>query len=471
MKKFVLNFWLLLIPAISFSLPVDLNQVIAIVAGQIVKSGKSGEFAIKSIIPAQRGSETLFYSVELSPVGYLIVAADDNLPPVIAYSFENNLDSEGKLVEILVADISLRLAAVEKLPAELLLMRKNLWRELAGGISIRDIRLQQWPPAGTTSTGGWLETNWTQNSPYNLMVPIDPVTSTRSYVGCPATAMAQVLNFHQTTNNTQFTDGDDYYHNYAGRTFWIDDDYDLHGFPPFPELNTYLDTLSAHYANNITLTNQDKAAISFACGTAARQVYSSAGSGTFSVNQAYDAYIRFGCNTAELLQAGDTSLYSRLAQNMKDSLPAHLALVDSAWSTGHNIVVDGYNTNNYFHVNFGWGGSSNGWYLIPEEIPYSLTVIEGLIVDILKDSPVAVPEPEEASTFTIYPNPAKEFVTIETIENESVLTISDMDGKTVFTSTNSRGKLQVDVSTFTQGVYVVKMQGSDFVTGRLIVVR
>jgi hypothetical protein len=52
---------------------------------------------------------------------------------------------------------------------------------------------------------------------------------------------------------------------------------------------------------------------------------------------------------------------------------------------GHNVVVDGYNTNDYFHLNFGWGGSYNGWYLLPDEIPYGLTVVEGVILDILKE--------------------------------------------------------------------------------------
>jgi len=49
---------------------------------------------------------------------------------------------------------------------------------------------------------------------------------------------------------------------------------------------------------------------------------------------------------------------------------------------GHNVVIDGYNTDEYFHLNFGWGGTYNGWYLLPDEIPYGLTVIEGAIVDI-----------------------------------------------------------------------------------------
>ena len=61
---------------------------------------------------------------------------------------------------------------------------------------------------------------------------------------------------------------------------------------------------------------------------------------------------------------------------------AHLAVVNPQGTAGHNVVVDGYNTDDYFHLNFGWGGQSNGWYLLPDEIPYDLTVVEGVIVDI-----------------------------------------------------------------------------------------
>ena len=31
---------------------------------------------------------------------------------------------------------------------------------------------------------------------------------------------------------------------------------------------------------------------------------------------------------------------------------------------GHAVVIDGYDANGYFHLNFGWGGNSNGYYLM-----------------------------------------------------------------------------------------------------------
>ena len=71
--------------------------------------------------------------------------------------------------------------------------------------------------------------------------------------------------------------------------------------------------------------------------------------------------------------------------NMVEALPTHLAVVVPDWSAGHNLVVDGYNTDDYYHLNFGWGGVWDGWYLLPEGIPFDLTVVEGVIVDIMAD--------------------------------------------------------------------------------------
>jgi hypothetical protein len=197
--------------------------------------------------------------------------------------------------------------------------------------------------------------------------------------------MAQILNYHKTTNNVAFNDSDDYYHSY-GNQFWIDDDYEEYDFPSFPELNGYLDTLASHYENQILLTDDDKAALNFACGVAATKVYTPEISGTFGVNQAYDAYIKFNCATVELLDNNDVDLYEKLSQNIKDAYPVHLAAITpTSPPSGHNLVVDGYNTDDFYHLNFGAGGYYDGWYLLPDELPLSLTVIEGAIVDIMND--------------------------------------------------------------------------------------
>jgi hypothetical protein len=203
--------------------------------------------------------------------------------PIIAYSWENNADLTSNLTEFFKHDIAKRLETVHKLPATMIAERKAAWEKLLNNEFTREAMLEQWPAQGTTTTGGWIETNWNQTAPWNAMCPIDPVSGGRSYTGCPATAMAMILNYHKTTNGTQFTDADDYHHNYAGRNYYIDDDYAANGFPSFPDLNKYLDTVNMHWFEHTgLLSNQDMAALTFACGVAATQVFTSGGSGTLA---------------------------------------------------------------------------------------------------------------------------------------------------------------------------------------------
>lgn len=461
----------------SFAQSVSKDEATAIANSHLNISEKQNSFSVKSCEEIVRGNISFCYVVLIEPAGFLVVSADKNLPPVFAYSFDNdfgNISNDNPLLILLKADISSRL----KYFTENNIQGKyeQDWNELLNSDYNKssDSTFQQWPDVGN----GWLKTNYTQDVPYKNLCPIDPVTSQRSIAGCPAVAMSQILNFHETTNNMHLDDNDDYYHNYAGRQYMIDDDYALHGFPSFPELNEYLDTLNAHYTNNIILTDTDKAALTFACGIAATQVYTSSGSGTFSVSQALDAYLRFGFITAELLDSNDADSYDRLKQNIKDTLPAHLAVVDSAWSMGHNVVVDGYNTDEYYHLNFGWGGSYNGWYLLPQEIPYNLTVIEGVVVDIIKPNIASADNNTAAAkTVIVYPNPFTESTTISGFLNtpgKIYLKIYNATGqmiKEIYLEQKSSGNFEILVSMFrqTKGVYYYQIiSDEDIKTGKII---
>lgn len=326
-----------------------------------------------------------FYLISLKPTGFMILSSDYNLPPVLAYSFTSNIlpDSEEQKIFIDFIKTDIHSRSIYHKEHDNTGLYTSEWQQYLNddtSIQVNSL-IEQWPPEGYSDTEGWLETQWHQSTPFNDLCPLDLDSDERGVAGCPAITMAQILNYHQTVNGVRFNDSDDYSHNY-GQRFRIDDDHEKYGFPSFPELNDYLDTIQTHFDQDNPLTDTDKAALIFACGTAATQVYSPQVSGTFGVSQAFEAYEKFNFEHIELLTEEDNDLFDKIIQNMKTGLPVHLAVVNEGWTVGHNLNIDGYNTDDYYHLNFGWGGSYDGWYDLPDELPYELTVIEGVIVDI-----------------------------------------------------------------------------------------
>jgi hypothetical protein len=364
--------------------PVEDNSAL-LVAENKLKEMKKATYQItnQNKILDEKGS-VLCYVFNLDPIGYIVITGYKILPPVLAYSFTSTFFEQGMLLYDLVkADITLRLTHHLEIKESVIDENIALWNSYLDyeGIAIQN-KDSQWPKEGAKSTGGWIETKWDQNSPYNDFCPMDLTTSKRSLAGCPSVAMAQILNYHQTTKNVQFNDSDDYYHNWVNY-YWIDDDFETYDFPSYPQLNTYIDTLTLHYMNEVTLTDEDKAALTFACGVACKQVYTSNVSGTFGVDQAYDAYKRFYFNECELLTSDEPNTYEIIQDNIIKGFPVHLAVVNEAWNVGHNLVIDGYKEDGFYHLNFGWGGPYDGWYKIPEELPFDLTVLEGVVVNII----------------------------------------------------------------------------------------
>lgn len=307
-------------------------------------------------------NQALAYVYHLEPRGYLVVSAQEQLTPLMAYSLDADFHGENNLLQdLLIADLSQRYAYQD-------VRNIQAWQNIENN-----------PPL--LRNDYLLSSNWNQTYPWNALCPMDPVSNSRSIAGCPAIAMGQIVNYLQALNGTRLNDTDDYYHSYSGRNYMIDDDYETLDFPSFPRLNTYLDQINQAFKYQIELSDTLEAALVFACGTALTQVYSSQASGTFAVDQAFEAYQRFGFDHAALLGPEASDLFSRMQDNLAEGIPVHLAVVTPAWDAGHNVVVDGYSEEMY-HLNFGWGGQYNGWYNLPDGIPYGLTVVEGAVVDL-----------------------------------------------------------------------------------------
>ena len=305
------------------------------------------------------------------------------------------------------------------------------------------------------------------------MCPIDLNAGSRSVAGCPAIAMAQILNYHREINQTRFDSADDYYHNFgSGNSYWIDDDHLAHDFPSFDTLNLWLDTLEETFSANGTLSNSEKAALSFACGVAAHQVYSASVSGTFGMEQAAMAFQRFGFGESRLVYPTDTTLNTLIADNVKKALPVHLGLLSSTGSGGHNVVVDGYNTDKFYHFNFGWGGSANGWYTLPpQQIPYSLTVIESALLDIKSSLYTSVSGTNNRDLkVLVYPNPMDDFLVVDGICRKVKFTILNPLGEVVFTSLLTESNTKINNVKLHPGCYIYRItdETGNVSSGKLI---
>ena len=319
-------------------------------------------------------------------------------------------------------------------------------------------------PDATTPTlrgEGLLHSHWTQDYPYNQFCPRDPVNGNAySVAGCPAIAMGQIINYLRTTQDTRFTDDDDYNHYYAGRNYVIDDDWATLKFPSFPALNEMLDSVDAAFQHGEELSDELAAAVVFACGTACTQVYTSEGSGTFYVDQAFEAYQRFGFTDCVLFREPDSTMYATLISNLQAGYPAHLAVENPAGTVGHNVVVDGYReSDGKFHINFGYGGTLDNWYDIPDpNFYYGMTKVEGIILNIIPTmGPLAVHESTAQQSLEVYPNPVSNVLYVKNFPSETMeYSIFNVLGQKV-TSGSSNGS--ISVAELKKGLYLLQIKG------------
>ncbi|MBP5711166.1 MAG: C10 family peptidase [Bacteroidales bacterium] len=310
---------------------------------------------------------------------------------------------------------------------------------------------------------GLLTSHWTQSFPYNQLCPRDPANDySYSLAGCPAIAMGQIINYLRTTQETRFSDSDDYFHNYPGRNYNIDDDWETLQFPSFPQLNELLDSVDATFQRGEELSDLLAAAVVFACGTALKQVYSSQVSGTFAVDQAFEAYQRFGFAHCQLFREPDSAMYATLISNLQAGYPAHLAVENPEGTAGHNAVVDDYREEDgKFHINFGYGSSLDDWYDIPDSnFFYGLTKLEGIILNIIPTpSSATIRESTPKQTLEIYPNPVSNFLYMKNIPCKPVdYSIINVLGQEVASGT-SYGK--ISVSELEKGLYFLQIKSEN----------
>jgi hypothetical protein len=161
-----------------------------------------------------------------------------------------------------------------------------------------------------------------------------------------------------------------------------------------------------------------------------------------------------------LIREPDSTMYATLISNLKAGYPAHLAVENPAGTVGHNVVVDGYReSDGKFHINFGYGGTLDNWYDIPDpNFYYGMTKVEGIILNIIpKDGPLAVHENTQQQPLEVYPNPVSDILYVKNLPCKTVdYSIFNVLGQEV-TASSTTGS--ISVAGLENGIYFLQLKG------------
>lgn len=261
--------------------------------------------------------------------GYLVVPSDDAAPAILGYS-----DAE---------------AGATMPPA----MRWWL-DEYARQIKASDGRTRVVPRAVRNPIAPMVSTRWNQNAPFNDLCPMDGTA--RSVTGCVATALAQVMKYHNWPPQGQGS------HSYKSQTLNQTVSCD------FASITFDWDAMQDRYegGNSDSEADQAVAELMFACGVGVDMNYTSneSGSQPTLVPGAmynyfnYDQGVRYYDRDYYGLVDWEDLVYSQLVNF------GPVQYNGQSNQGGHSFVCDGYSQDGYFHINWGWGGMSDGYFLL-----------------------------------------------------------------------------------------------------------
>ena len=334
--------------------------------------------------------------------GFVIIAGDDRVKPVLAYSttgsFDANNISDGfsftlnSFCEEIQYVREHNIEATADIVAEWESVSKNGVINLSRG--------------NRAVVGPLLQSTWHQNFPYNSQCPEDPDgNGGYVYAGCVATAMGQVMKFW------------DYPAQGEGSYSYYPDGY--------PQQTANFGETEYHFElmpNDLDSLSTEEdyfyiAQLLHHCGIAVEMIYGPDGSGAFSgdVPPALRTYFGYSCDDHITNYGGGWwgSGYSNeeWAQMLKDGgldegIPLYYSGQDDSGAGGHAFVCDGYDENDYFHFNWGWSGKDDAWCPIGalNTTKYAFNQMNGFTGHIVPDSPEYFQRPESITDFELIEN-------------------------------------------------------------------
>lgn len=368
MKKFLLAI-LLLAPILVYAEPVD-EVTAGRLAGNFMKSLTGSDAGLRLVMSGgsrvTKSGGAPDYYIYNKDRGFVIIAGDDCVSPVIGYSDRFTMP-EGRIPDNMQAWLDQWSALIaDKSPKGIVEPgAREKWEELRSG----NIR----PATRAGEDELELETAlWNQGDPYNLQCPKDGADL--SITGCTATATCIIMKYHgwpdagvgASVSYTTYSKGI----NVPVRT--LGGKYEWSKMPL-----SYTGSESDEQKNAVAKLMAD-------VGALLKSDYSAESTGAYTqdvvkilgTNFKYDKSCveRYGVNYTK-----DTWI-QMLKDNIKNVGPV---LYSGVGSGGHAFVADGYDKDNLIHINWGWGGSGNGYFDYPNFNEF--TSSHAAVLNITKD--------------------------------------------------------------------------------------
>lgn len=281
--------------------------------------------------------------------GFVIVSGEDTTYPILGYATTGDFLAQ-EMPENLTSWLAFYneeiLAAIRRnRPADAAITMQ--WQDLMR-LQTRSIE-----PAVLLPTA-----NWDQNAPYNALCPTDKKGNT-SVTGCVATAMGIVMHYYKWPDKGT---GENHYLTRTESTevtATFNTRYDWGNM-----LNNY--TRTHGVANWNAAQGQAVARLLFHCGASIEMNYTSSTSGAYT-NDVVSALVdNFKYDKSLSLLSRDLYSYTEWSATIRAELDQNRPVMYGGATqalTGHFFVIDGYaSTDEFFHVNWGWSGYSNGYF-------------------------------------------------------------------------------------------------------------
>lgn len=294
-------------------------------------------------------NNTLYYVYNVAEKdGFVIVSGDDRAKDILGYSDTGNFDIN-TIPDNLKYWLSCYANEIQNLPTEVsksIPYNNSTFSNTNTKVG-ESFLLSVNPLLG--------DIKWNQGAPYNNLCPaIDTNTGEKAATGCVATGMAQVMRFHKWPVKGN------------GSNTYITEKLKIPLSLDFSETTFDWDNMAGTYDGTSTEIQKNAVAtLMYNCGVSVNMDYNKS-SGALSSNMANALKTNFGYDTN--IQYNQRDYYNR--EEWKTLLKIELnasrpVLYRGQTNDGaHLFVCDGYDSNDLFHFNWGWGGSSNGYFVI-----------------------------------------------------------------------------------------------------------